>query len=300
MNNISLGNMVNANSTLFIQYRVGGGKSSNLGAGAINGIGTIDFVVAGPSQQINQSVVASLSLTNITAAIGGANQMSVEEIRNYISYNFSAQQRAVTIKDYVARVRTMPSAYGAPAKVSATEIENKIIINILSYTPDGKLTSNVTPTLVNNIANYLSNYRMLNDYINVGAAKVVDLGIEVDLILDNSSSQGEVISNVITKVSDYFNVDKMEMGTDLNLGQLKSEIMNQPGVLNIVDLKVFNKVGGQYSQSVSAQPYINQTTKQIGLLDDTVFAQANEVLQIRYPNKDIAIRVKKPIKPTFI
>jgi len=300
MNNISLGNMVNANSTLFIQYRVGGGKSSNLGAGAINGIGTIDFVVAGPSQQINQSVVASLSLTNITAAIGGANQMSVEEIRNYISYNFSAQQRAVTIKDYVARVRTIPSAYGAPAKVSATEIENKIIINILSYTPDGKLTSNVTPTLVNNIANYLSNYRMLNDYINVGAAKVVDLGIEVDLILDNSSSQGEVISNVITKVSDYFNVDKMEMGTDLNLGQLKSEIMNQPGVLNIVDLKVFNKVGGQYSQSVSAQPYINQTTKQIGLLDDTVFAQANEVLQIRYPNKDIAIRVKKPIKPTFI
>ena len=103
-----------------------------------------------------------------------------------------------------------------------------------------------------------------------------------------------------TKVSDYFNIDKMEMGTDLNLGQLKSEIMNQPGVLNIVDLKVFNKIGGQYSQSVTSQPYINQTTKQIGLLDDTVFAQANEVLQIRYPNKDIAIRVKKPIKPTFI
>jgi len=300
MNNISLGNMVNPNSTLFIQYRVGGGKSSNLGAGAINGIGTIDFVVAGPSQQINQSVVGSLSVTNVTAAIGGANQMSVEEIRNYISFNFSAQQRAVTIKDYIARVRTMPSAYGAPAKVSATEIENKIIINVLSYTPDGKLTSNVTPTLVKNIANYLSNYRMLNDYINVGPAKVIDLGIEVDLILDTTSNQGESISNVITQVSDYFDIDKMEMGTDLNLGQLKSQIMNQPGVLNIVDLKVFNKVGGQYSQSVSSQPYINQTTKQIGLLDDTVFAQANEVLQIRYPNKDIAIRVKKPVKPTFI
>ena len=143
-----------------------------MGAGAINSLGTVDFTVAGPSQQVNQSVKGSLSVTNVTAAIGGADQMSEEEIRNYVSFNFAAQNRSVTINDYVSKLRTMPSTFGAPAKAGATEIDNKIMLNILSYTPDGKLTSNVTSTLKNNISAYLSNYRLLNDYISVGSAKV--------------------------------------------------------------------------------------------------------------------------------
>ena len=71
-----------------------------------------------------------------------------------------------------------------PAKVGVTEIENKVNVNVLSYTPDGKLTSLVSETLKNNIANYLSNYRMLNDYVVVGAARVIDLAFSIDLILE--------------------------------------------------------------------------------------------------------------------
>ena len=299
LNNIALGNTVNANSTLFIQYRVGGGKAANIGAGAINSVGIIDFVVGGPSQQINQTVINSLSVTNTTAAIGGANQMSQEEIRNYISYNFAAQNRGVSINDYVSKLRTMPATFGAPAKVGVTEIENKVNVNVLSYTPDGKLTSLVSETLKNNIANYLSNYRMLNDYISVGSAKVIDIGFTIDLIIEQSSNQGEVVTNVITKVGDYFDVDRSEMGVDVSLGSLRALIMGQSGVINIVDVKVFNKVGGEYSQSISTQPYIPQTNREIRLLDDTIYAQPNEILQIRFPNQDIAVRYKKPSKPVL-
>jgi len=299
LDNTALGDMVKANTTIFIQYRVGGGKASNVGAGAINTLNTYDFVIAGPSTQLNQSVEQSLSVTNITAAIGGADQMSTEEIRNYITYNFAAQNRAVTINDYVSKVRTMPGVFGAAAKVGVTEIENKVMLNILSYTPSGQLTSMVPEALINNIATYLSNYRMLNDYISVGSAKVIDLGFVIDLIIESSFNEGEVITNVITQVGDYFDVDKTEMGVDVALGALRGLIMKQAGVLNIVDVKVFNKVGGQYSQSISTQPYIPQTDRQIQLIDDTIYAQPNEILQIRFPDKDIAVRVKKPIKPTF-
>jgi hypothetical protein len=299
MNNISLGNMVKGNTTLFIQYRVGGGKASNIGAGAVNIVGTIDFVVAGPNPQISQTVLNSLSVTNVTAAIGGADPMSVEEIRNYISFNFAAQNRAMTINDYVSELRTMPATFGAPAKVGVTELENKVVLNVLSYTPDGALTSNVSSTLKNNIATYLSNYRMLNDYISIGSGKVIDISIMVDLILEDSANQGEIITNVINIISEYFNINKIEMGQDLTLGSLRAAIMKADGVLNLVDLKVFNKVGGEYSQSVTSQPYINVGDREIGLLDDTVFAQPNEILQIRFPEKDISIRVKKLTKPTF-
>ena len=299
LNNMALGDMVKANSTIFVQYRVGGGKASNVGAGAITTLNTYDFVVAGPSQAINQSVDQSLSVTNITAAIGGADQMSMEEIRNYITYNFSAQNRAVTINDYVSKVRTMPGVFGAAAKVGVTEIENKVMLNVLSYTPSGALTSMVPQALINNIATYLSNYRMLNDYISVGSAKVIDIGFTIDLIIEQSTNQGEVVTNVITKVGDYFDVDRSEMGVDVSLGSLRALIMEQSGVINIVDIKVFNKVGGEYSQSISTQPYIPQTNREIQLIDDTIYAQPNEILQIRIPNKDIAIRIKKPEKPTF-
>ncbi len=299
LNNIALGNTVNANTTLFIQYRVGGGKAANVGAGAINSVGVVDFVVGGPSQQINQTVINSLTVTNTTAAIGGANQMTPDEIRNYISFNFAAQNRGVSINDYVSKLRTMPATFGAPAKVGVTEIENKVNVNVLSYTPDGKLTSLVSETLKNNIANYLSNYRMLNDYVVVGAARVIDLAFSIDLILEKNANEGEIVTNVITKVSEYFSVDKMELGEDLALGSLRAFIMTQPGVLNLTDILVFNKVGGNYSQAVTTQPYVNATTKQIGLLDDTIYAQPNEILQIRFPDQDIAVRYKKPSKPVL-
>jgi len=299
MNNISLGNMVAGNSTIFIQYRVGGGKASNLGAGSIRHVGTNTFIVAGPNSQINQNVVDSLAVTNVTSAIGGADPMSVEEIRNYISFNFAAQNRAVSINDYVSKLRTMPSTFGAPAKVGVTEIENKVKLNILSYTPEGKLTSETTATLKNNIATYLSNYRMMNDYIVVGPAKVIDISFMVDVTVESSFNSGAIVSNVIEKISEYFSINKIEMGQDLSLGELRSQIMNQPGIVNIADLKVYNKVGNTYSQSVTSQPYVSQGTREIGLIGDTIYAQPDEILQVRYPEKDIAIRIRKPHKPNF-
>lgn len=91
----------------------------------------------------------------------------------------------------------------------------------------------------------------------------------------------------------------MELGEDLSLGSLRAFIMTQPGVLNLTDILVFNKVGGNYSQAVTTQPYVNATTKQIGLLDDTIYAQPNEILQIRFPDQDIAVRYKNQVNRSF-
>ena len=226
--------------------------------------------------------------------------MSIEEIRNYISFNFAAQNRAVTINDYTSKLRLMPSTFGAPAKVGVTELENKVMLNILSYTPSGKLTSKVPQALKKNVSEFLSNHRMLNDYISVGSGKVVDLGFEVSMVLENSANQGQIITNVITKIGGYFDIDGIEMGQDLPMGELRGVIMSQPGIINIVNLKVFNKVGGNYSQSSSSQPIWTSPSagvRELNMLDDTIYAQPNEILHVRFPEKDIAIRVQTPNKP---
>jgi hypothetical protein len=298
-NNLSLGSTLTPNSTLFIQYRVGGGLATNLGTNVINSLGTVSFFVNGPSETTNSAVVNSLRCVNVTAAVGGAGIPSLEEIRNYVSFNFAAQKRAVTVQDYESLIRNMPAQFGAPAKVSITENDNKILIQILSYDTSGKLTNIVSNTLKQNIANYLSNYRMMNDYISIFSAEVIDLSMDISIVLDSAQNSGQVISSVVDKVSAYLNPQTRQLGQNVYLSEIRSLIQNTNGVLTVSNIDTFNEVGGQYSSAETSMTYSNPETKLIGPVDDTIFAQPSQVYQIRYPNKDIRVSVKNFQSITF-
>jgi hypothetical protein len=186
----------------------------------------------------------------------------------------------------------MPSQFGAPAKVAIVEEDNKVKVKILSYDTSGALTAIVSNTLLNNLAEYLSNYRMLNDYISVETAEVIDLSIELSVVLDATQNQGAVISSIINKISDYFSPAIRQLGQNVNLSEINRIIQSENGVLSVTDTQVFNNVGGQYSSSETSMSYIDAATKQIGSVDGTIFALPNQVYQIRYPNKDIRVKVK--------
>ena len=298
-NNISLGATLTPNSTLFVQYRVGGGLATNLGTNIITQIGTVSFFVNGPSEQTNSAVVNSLRCVNVTAAVGGSNMPSVEEVRNYVTFNFAAQKRAVTVNDYESIIRNMPSEYGAPAKVSVTENNNKILIQLLSYDTSGRLTNIVSNTLRQNIATYLSNYRMMNDYISILSAEVIDISIDVSIVLDSAQNSGQVIADVVDRISTYLSPEIRQLGQNLNLSELRSIVQNQNGVLAVASLDVFNEVGGQYSSAETSMEYSDPETKQIGPIDNTIFATPSQVYQVRYPTKDIRVSVKNFQSITF-
>ena len=291
-NNIGLGRTVKANTTLFVKYRVGGGAASNIGVNAINQVGTVNFFVNGPSNNNNQTVINSLTVNNVTAAIGGANQPSIEEVRNMVTFNFASQNRAVTINDYNALIRKMPGKYGAPAKTAITEKDNKININVLSYDSNGSLTQTVSNTLKQNIANYLSKYRMINDYISINVGQVIDLEYDLSVVLDSGQNQGTVITKIIDEVSRFMAPTDRTMGQNIFVSQLKQIIQNVAGVISITDLKIYNKVGGQYSSSETSQRYSDNETKEIQLIDETIFAEPSQIYQVRFPEKDIKVRVK--------
>ena len=64
------------------------------------------------------------------------------------------------------------------------------------------------------------------------------------------------------------------------------------GVISITELKVYNKIGGQYSSSETSQRYSDDDTKEIQLIDETIFAEPSQIYQVRFPEKDIKVRVK--------
>jgi hypothetical protein len=292
LNNLSLGNIPKSNTTLFVKYRVGGGKSTNLGIGIINTVENVEFILTGPQSTVNNQVQQSLQVTNITPAVGGADQPTIEELRNMIAYNFSAQNRAVTLNDYKSLIENMPSTYGAPAKVNVMEEDNKVRIKLLSYDESGNLIDTVSNTLRTNILNYLSEFRMINDYLDIVSGEVIDLGLEVDLIVDKNQNQSEIVKDSVSTITDYFLVEKRKMGDPLFVGELKKAITDVSGIVQVVDVRVFGKTGGEYSTSEVAQQYKNTATKEILQSDMTVYMKANQIFQIRFPNKDIKIRVK--------
>ena len=292
LNNFALGSALTPNSTLFIQYRIGGGLGSNLGSNVINQIGTANFSVSGPSEIVNSSVISSLRCNNVTAAVGGANPPSMEEVRNYVSFNFAAQKRAVTIRDYESILSNMPAQFGAPAKVAIVENDNKIYIQVLSYDTSGKLSSVVSQTLKQNIANYLSNYRMINDYITVVSAQVVDLSVDISIVLESNQNSGQIVSSVINTITQYFDPQNMNLGQNVYLSEIRSAVQSLNGVITIAGLTVINEVGGQYSSAQSSMAYVDNNTRVIAPVDDTVFAEPSQIYQIRFPEKDIRVRVK--------
>ena len=292
-NNLSLGYIPTPNTTLFIQYRVGGGLESNVGVNVINTVGNVLFDVNGASVEIANSVRNSIQCTNVTAAIGGANPPSVEEVRNLVTFNFSSQNRAVTIGDYYSLIQKMPGQFGIPAKVGIIENNNKINVVLLTQDTNGKMTQNVPTVLKDNVATYLSNYRMMNDYISVTTGKVIDLAFEIYISIAKNTNQNSIISDVITKVNDYMLPQAREFGQNVLISEIKSIVQNIEGVVNISDVKVFGRVGGKYSSSQTAQKYEDSTTKQIKLIDDIIYAEPTEFYQIRYSNTDIGVRVKQ-------
>jgi hypothetical protein len=292
-NNINLGLIPRANTTLFVQYRVGGGLESNVGVNTITSVGNINFVVNGQSSEIASRVINSIQCTNVTAAVGGSNPPTIEEIRNYTTFNFSSQNRAVTIGDYYSLINKMPGLYGVPAKVGVLELNNKINILVLSQDTAGKMTQNVPQILKDNISTYLSNYRMMNDYILVQTGKVIDLAFEIYVTLQKTNNQNSIIAEIIDKVDGYMLPQNREFGQDVIISEVRRIVQAIEGVVSVSEIKVFNRVGGQYSSSQTAQKYSDPTTKEIGLIDDTIFSQPTEFYQIRFANRDIAVRVKQ-------
>jgi hypothetical protein len=303
INTTALGEIIKPNTTLFIRYRVGGGPSTNIGPNSVNGVGNLTMDVNGPNNAINQTVKRSLRVNNPIPGIGGAGIPSVEQIRQLTKYNFASQNRAVTIKDYHALVGKIPGKFGSPYRYTITENQNKIQVSTLGLDSDGKLSNQSTNTLKENIATWLADYRMINDYVLVKDGKIVNLAFNVDLFIDKTVNQSEVINNVINSIKNYFDVKKWEMGDNIYMAQLIENINNVGGVLNVINIDVYNVIGGKYSLNQISQAFLpnSNTTplafnnaQKIDLGDDfALFGDVDSMFEIKYPETDIKIRVKR-------
>lgn len=291
--NTALGEMLKKDYTLFVKYRTGGGTASNIGASVLTSVGNINMIINGSRDDFNRQVRRSLKVNNPIPAIGGNNGLSIEQIRNLISYNFSSQFRDVTINDYLSQVYKMPGKYGSPFKANAFKENNKVVISIIGLGSDGTLNNTSNSLLKTNIAEYLTEFRMINDYIEIRDGRIYNLALTFDLFISDSANQGALANTVIQTVADYFNVNNEQMNQDIFLGDLLHEINSINGVINIISTQVFNKVGNGYSLNEINQPYVDGSTREIKLINNTIYSSEDSMFEIKYPQKDIVLYLRK-------
>ena len=316
INNDMLGVLPKAGWTMYILYRVGGGISTNLGPGSINtlGMSSISFKSStGMTASQKGSVVTSMQVSNISTAIAGKDAPSTEEVKYLVKYNTGAQNRCVTVKDYKVRLMEMPPKYGAPFRNTVIESNNKIEMSLLGLDSLGKLDSALPQTLVENILEYMTHYKSINDYLEIKSGKIYNIGISADIFVDKNYTTSDVISNVITKIKEYFDVENHDMGDDIFIGDLQKEIMLIDGVISVIEIRVYNIFYGSYSPDVSPLPtYVegsgcnpsNRSTFQLdgngaqfkeldlNAIDYVLYGDYNSMFEILNDNTDIQIRAK--------
>jgi hypothetical protein len=135
--------------------------------------------------------------------------------------------------------------------------------------------------------------------LEIESGEVIDLTLEVDVVIDKNGNQTEIIRTIIEDIVSYFSIDKRKMGDPLFVGDLYRIIGEVNGVVNAVDVRAFNNIGGEYSSAEVAQSYVNNETKEIAQSDMTIFMKSNQIYQIRFPEKDIKVRVKTLGTTTF-
>lgn len=247
-----------ANTTLTIRYLVGGGVEANVPANTVTTV-----INQGTATATDASKAATIAYNNPRAASGGKDGDTAEEIRQNSLKAYSEQLRAVTREDYIVRALSLPSKFGSVAKVhvlqdqlTSTKSTTDNIIDsnplslsmyVLAYDNNRKLTT-ASANMKENLKQYLSQYRMLTDAINIKDAFAVNIGVNYDIILRPGAVGREVLLRCTQALQEHFDIRKWNINQPINLGTIYSLLDRIKGVQTVQNIEIVNKVGGSYSQ----------------------------------------------------
>jgi hypothetical protein len=287
------------NTTLTVRYLVGGGLQSNVASDTIQNLPNknVDFTFqnTGLDPTTAQYVYDSISVTNPIGASGGGAGDSDDDVRLKSLSTYITQQRTVTQDDYMVRALSLPSEYGSIAKAYVEseklssllpgEIPSILNLFILSYDIDKKLEAS-SDALKQNLSTYLSQYRVINDSIKIKDAFIINIGVDFEITVLPQYNNNLVLTDCITALQDYFNIDKWQINEPIILKDLYILLDKIEGVQTVKNINITNKAGAALDYSIYSYDVIGATQNNIiyPSLDPMIF-------EVKYPNNDIKGRV---------
>ncbi len=278
--------MVPTNTTLTVVYRANNLQESNAPVGTISNITSPVVIFENRDSLVNatmNTIVASLEVDNEDPILGDVDDLSPDEIRERASSTFATQNRAVTRSDYVSLCYRMPSKFGKIKRVNieqdGSELNRNLNLYVLSEDNLGDFTV-ANQTIKDNLRTWLSQYRMLNDTIDILDGKIINYGINFEIIADLDVNKFDVLNRCIQKMIDTYST-KGDIGQAVYISEIFKSLNEVPGVIDTVSVSLINKAGAAYSDY-----YYNIEDN---LSDDGryLIVPANAVAEILNPQQDI-------------
>jgi hypothetical protein len=246
-----------------------------------------------------------LSVNNEEPATGGGDGESTEEIKQNALGFFNAQNRVVTVDDYIIRAQALPEKYGRVAKAYAIRDEqinriqsttssdrtyvdnpvrpNTINLYTLGYNKAGNLAT-LNTIVKDNLARYLEQYRLMTDDVNILDAFIINIGVQFEIVVFKNYNMRDVLTRCIGEIQNFFSIDKWSIGQPIILADLRNVINTIDGVKTLRNIEIFNKY--QFVDGVEYQPYrypIDEAT-----IDDVIYPSLDpSIFELKNPQTDI-------------
>jgi len=307
------------NTTLTVSYLTGGGLSDNVPQGdltTISGIVSTYDNDAGVVTGISNVVKASVAVNNVEPGIGGKGPELIPEIRNNALAHFSAQNRAVTMEDYLIRIYSLPEKFGRIDKayivqdeqlnkskllqpVSSTDgssvlptdqsetIKNPLALNcyVLGLNSIGNLTT-VNEAIKQNLKTYMGQYRILTDAVNIKDGYIVNIGVDFEIIVLAGYIKREVLLSCVSKVKDIFALDQWQFNQPIALSDIYTELAIVEGVQSVISVDIKNNWDADLGYSGNVYD-IEEATK-----NDIIYPSMDPaVFEVKFPDSDIKGKV---------
>jgi len=281
-----------SNTTLTIRYYTGGGVEANVPANSITSLNTstIRFNKTGLNSTTANYIFGTLATNNETAASGGQDGDTVEEIRQNTISQYSSQLRNVTANDYLVRALSMPSKFGVVSKAhvqkpKADENLSSLDLYVLSQDQNGKLKTS-SSSLKKNLKTYINQYRMIGDTMAIKDAFVINVDCNFEIITLPNYNNNEVLINCINALKSYFNINNWQINQPIITRDLYTTLDAIEGVQTVKKVIIGNKRGttSGYSQYAYDIDGATQNGVIYPSLDPSIF-------EVKFPNQDIKGKV---------
>lgn len=242
-----------ANTNLTVAYRYNNKEEVNIASNSITNVVTYDFIFLEDNlDQITRlNVIGSIEADNEEPIIGSVAPLTNDEIKIRALSYFASQNRAVTKQDYISLVYSMPPKFGAIKRVNITQDKDSFKRNLNMYVvsedQNGFLTQ-TNNTTKQNLKNWILNYKMINDTIDILDAKIVNIGIEFEIISTLQKNKHDVLQNALeTLKTEVFN-KKYEIGESFYFADIYKVLNRVEGVLDTKSVKIETINSFGYSQ----------------------------------------------------
>ena len=277
-----------ANTTLTVTVRKNTVSSANVAVGAITTINSPIFEFNDPATTNTSAatqVIASIECFNEEAFAGSTTR---EEIRREAMTAFSSQNRAVTSQDYEALTYMMPAKFGDIKRARVVRdqdsLKRNLNIYIISEDSFGKLAQS-NNALKENLKVHLNRYRMVNDTVDILDAKIVNIGIDFEVVSSEEVNKFEVLDSCIRALRERF-AAPMFIGDRFYVTDVYTALNKVRGVVDTSRVSLVSKTGGDYSSSsLNIEQYMSLDGRYLSVPD-------NVILEIKFPQIDIKGTVK--------